>query len=133
MRTCYVRAVGRPGLETRCSAAWTVVNAVLTVPLALLFGVVGVVTATAVAGMVASVYFVGLCRREERLPMIALNRGWWLLAAAAAVTVAGELAIVYTDFHGFLALALTGIPALVGWAIVAGGWRRVLRARPATV
>ncbi len=132
MRTCYVRAVGRPGLETRCSATWTVINAVLTVPLALLFGVLGVVTATAVAGMVASVYFVGLCRREERLPMIGLNRGWWLLAAAA-VTVAGELAIVYTDFHGFLALALTGIPALAGWAIVAGGWRQVLRARPATV
>ncbi len=132
MRTCYVRAVGRPGLETRCSATWTAVNAVLTVPLALLFGVLGVVTATAVAGMVASVYFVGLCRREERLPVIMLNRGWWLLAAAA-VTVAGELAIVYADFHGFLALALTGIPALAGWAIVAGGWRRVLRARLATV
>ena len=132
MRTCYVRAVGRPGLETRCSATWTAVNAVLTVPLALLFGVLGVVTATAVAGMVASVYFVRLCRREERLPMIMLNRGWWLLGAAA-VTAAGELAIVYTGFHGFLALALTGIPALAGWAIVAGAWRRVLRARPATV
>ena len=133
MRTCYVRAVGRPGLETRCSAAWTVVNAILTVPLALLFGVVGVVTATAVAGVIASVYFVALCRREEQLPRVALDTRWWLLAAAAAVTVAGELAIVYTGFHGFLALALTGIPALVGWAIVAGGWRRVLQARPAPV
>lgn len=134
MRTCYVRAVGRPGLETRCSTAWTVVNAVLTVPLVLLAGVVGVVAATAVAGMVASVYFVSLCRRKERLPTVGLDRRWWLLATAgAALTVAGELAILYTDFHGFLALALTGIPALIGWAIVAGGLRQVPGARPATV
>jgi O-antigen/teichoic acid export membrane protein len=133
MRTCYVRAVGRPGLETRCSTAWTVVNLLLTVPLVLLFGVVGVVAATAVAGMVASVYFVYLCRGRERLPTVLPDRRWWLLAAAAvAVTVAGELAIVYTDFHGFLALALTGIPALVAWGIVAGGLRLVPGARPAT-
>jgi O-antigen/teichoic acid export membrane protein len=133
MRTCYVRAVGRPGLETRCSTAWTVVNLLLTVPLVLLFGVVGVVAATAVAGMVASVYFVYLCRGQEQLPVVLPDRRWWLLAAAAvAVTVAGELAIVYTDFHGFLALALTGIPALVAWGIVAGGLRLVPGARPAT-
>jgi O-antigen/teichoic acid export membrane protein len=130
MRTCYVRAVGRPGLETRSSIAWAVVNAILTVPLALLFGVLGVVAATAVAGMVASVYFVALCRIKERLPTIRPDRRWWLLAAAAAVlTVAGELTIVYTDFHGFLALALTGIPALVAWATVAGGLRQVRRVR----
>jgi O-antigen/teichoic acid export membrane protein len=130
MRTCYVRAVGRPGLETRSSIAWAVVNAILTIPLALLFGVLGVVAATAVAGMVASVYFVALCRIKERLPTIRPDRRWWLLAAAAAVlTVAGELTIVYTDFHGFLALALTGIPALVAWATVAGGLRQVRRVR----
>jgi O-antigen/teichoic acid export membrane protein len=133
MRTCYVRAVGRPGLETRCSTAWTVLNLILTVPLVLLFGVVGVVAATAVAGIVASVYFVYLCRGEERLPAVLPDRRWWLLAAgAAALTVAGELAIVYTDFHGFAALALTGIPALVAWAIVAGGLRQVPGAKPAT-
>ena len=124
MRTCYVRAVGRPGLETRSSIAWTAVNGVLVVPMALLFGVVGVVAATAAAGVLASVYFVSLCRRKERLPTVLPDRRWWLVAAAAAaLTVAGELAIVYTDFHGFLALALTGLPALVGWAIVAGGLR----------
>ncbi|HZA88856.1 MAG TPA: oligosaccharide flippase family protein [Solirubrobacterales bacterium] len=120
MRTCYVRAVGNPALETRCSTAWTVVNLALTVPLVLLFGVVGVVTATAVAGTVASVYFVVLCRNREGLPSIVPGRRLWLPAAAAvALTVAGELAIVYTGFHGFLALALAGVPALAGWAIVA--------------
>lgn len=125
MRTCYVRAVGRPGLETRCSTVWTVVNLILTVPLVLLFGVVGVVSATAIAGTVASLYFVFLCRGRERLPAVLPDRRWILLAAAAvAVTAAGELAIVSTGWHGFLALALSGLPALAGWAIVAWGLRQ---------
>jgi O-antigen/teichoic acid export membrane protein len=136
MRTCYVRAIGRPGLETRCSTVWTVVNAVLTVPLALLFDVQGVVSATASAGIVASVYFVLLCRREERLPIAVPDARWWVTAAvAAALTIAGELAILATDLRGFGALALSGLPALVGWAIVAAGQRRapyahLLAARP---
>jgi O-antigen/teichoic acid export membrane protein len=134
MRTCYVRAIGRPGLETRCSAAWTVVNIALTIPLLLLFGVVGVVAATALAGIVASVYFVLLCSREERLPTMLPGQRWWLLTAAAvALTVAGELAIVhFADFHGFLALALSGVPALAAWAIIGRGLSRGPRATPAT-
>ena len=133
MRTCYVRAVGRPGLETRCSTVWTVVNAALTVPLVLLAGVVGVVAATAVAGMVASLYFVSLCRREEGLQTVALDKRWWLLGAGvAALTAVGELAILATGLHGFFALALSGIPALIGWAIVAGRLRRAPGTTPAT-
>jgi O-antigen/teichoic acid export membrane protein len=130
MRTCYVRAIGRPGLEMRSSIAWALLNAILTLPLALLFGVLGVVAATAVAGMVASVYFVFLCRAKEGLPIIRLDTRWWLLAAAAgSLTVAGELAIVYTAYHGFLALVLSGLPALIAWASVAGGLRQVSRVR----
>jgi O-antigen/teichoic acid export membrane protein len=130
MRTCYVRAVGRPGLEMRSSIAWALVNACLTVPMALLFGVVGVVTATAVAGIVASVYFVALCRSEEDLPAVQPDARWWLLAAAGAtVTVAGELALVYADVHGFVALALSGVPPVVALASVARGLRPVGRLR----
>jgi O-antigen/teichoic acid export membrane protein len=133
MRTCYVRAVGQPGLETRCSTVWTVVNLILTVPLVLLFGVVGVVTATAVAGTIASVYFVFLCRGKEGLPAVLPDRRWVLLAVAAvAVTVGGELAIISTGWHGFLALALAGIPALAGWAIVATRLREFVTTRPVT-
>jgi O-antigen/teichoic acid export membrane protein len=132
IRTCYVRAVGRPGLETRCSTAWTVINAILTVPFALLFGLIGVVTATAVAGAIASIYFVLLCRREERLPMLLPDGRWWLLVGvASAVTVAGELALVSIGLHGFGALLLSGIPALAGWALVAASLRKGLGASPA--
>jgi O-antigen/teichoic acid export membrane protein len=133
MRTCYVRAVGRPGLETRYSLVWTVGNAILTIPLALLAGVVGVVSVTAVTGVVASVYFVGLCRRKERLPVIAPGARWWGVAVAAAgVTVAGELAIVHTSLQGFLALALTGVPALVGLVILAASRRQAPAVRLAS-
>jgi O-antigen/teichoic acid export membrane protein len=135
MRTCYVRAVGRPGLETRCSTMWTVLNLVLTVPLVLLAEVVGVVAATAFAGTVASVYFVRLCRRTEALPLILPPaRWWWTVAGAVALTVAGELLVLQTGVGGFLGLALSGIPALVGWALLAAGMRgqliRVFRPSP---
>lgn len=133
MRTCYVRAIGRPGLETRYSSIWTAGNTVLTVPSTLLAGVVGVVSATAVTGVLASVYFVSLCRRSEGLPLLVPGPRWWrLAAAAAAVTVAGELAIVSTGLHGFLALGLTGLPALLALILFADGFRRAPAVRPAT-
>jgi O-antigen/teichoic acid export membrane protein len=120
IRTCYVRAVGRPGLEARYSAVWTICNAALTVPLALLAGMVGVVSATAATGMLASLYFVFLSRREERLPLVLPSKRWWILAATAAtLTVAGEIAVLRTDVHGFVGLAMTGVPPLVALAIVA--------------
>lgn len=67
MRTCLVRAIGRPGLETRYSWLATLINSALTVPLALLFGVVGVVAATAVGLVAGSLYFVVLCGRVTDL------------------------------------------------------------------
>jgi O-antigen/teichoic acid export membrane protein len=129
MRTCYVRAVGRPGLETRCSAMWTALNLMLTVPLGLLAGVLGVVAATAAGGIVASVYFVRLCRRAEAIPLIRPSaRVGWTVAAAVALTAAGELALLQTGASGAVGLVLSGVPALVGWALVAAGLRDQLTA-----
>ena len=125
MRTCYVRAIGRPGLEARYSTVWTICNALLTVPLALAAGMVGVVAATAATGVVASAYFVALCRRAEGLPLIFPHARWWLLAAfAACVTIAGELAVLRSGVGGFFGLVLTGVPAFVGLGILAAVERR---------
>jgi O-antigen/teichoic acid export membrane protein len=121
MRTCYVRAVGEPGLEARYSTFWMVGNAILTVPLALVAGVLGVVGATVASGIAASLYFVVLCRRREDLHVILPGRFWWATAVVAAlVTVGGELALLATDFHGFLALALALIPPTVGLLLFVG-------------
>ena len=117
MRTCVVRAIGRPGLETRYSWCSTVVNLALTVPLTLLFGVVGVVLATSIGLMAGSLYFVFLCRRhvglrEQPLP------GRWVPATALAVVVAclGELLVLAAGWHGALPLLLAGLPVLAGLA-----------------
>jgi O-antigen/teichoic acid export membrane protein len=119
MRTCYVRAIGRPGLEARYSTAWTICNAFFTVPLALMAGMLGVVGATAGTGVLASVYFVGLCRRRERLPVILPDGRWWLVAAVAGcLTFAGELAVLRSGVHGFVGFALTAIPAAAGLGIL---------------
>jgi O-antigen/teichoic acid export membrane protein len=124
-RTCYVRAVGRPGLEARYSTVWTICNAALTVPLGIAAGMIGVVSATAATGILASVYFVFLCRRAERLPVVIPERRWWILAAGGGcVTVAGELVVVRTGLNGFVGLAATALPPLLALAIFAPIERR---------
>lgn len=115
MRTCFVRAIGRPGLETRYSWCATAVNLVLTVPLALLLGVVGVVVATAIGITVGSAYFVVLCRREAGLRERRLP-GRWLpaTASATAIALAGDLLVLRSGAHGVLPLLLAGLPVLAG-------------------
>jgi O-antigen/teichoic acid export membrane protein len=55
-------AVGRPQLVTRYGVVGTVTNLVLTVPLVLAFGLLGTVAATAIAQVLASLYFVRVVR-----------------------------------------------------------------------
>ena len=124
MRSCYVRAVGRPGLEVRYSLVWTLGNAVLTIPLALVGGVLGVVSATATSAIIASSYFVAICRREDGLPF--LLPGWRYAATAAGavvITAAGELGMRSTGVHGVAGLALAGVPALAGVAVLGSALR----------
>ncbi|MER7571256.1 polysaccharide biosynthesis C-terminal domain-containing protein [Streptomyces sp. NPDC126514] len=122
VRTCFVRAIGRPGHETRYSWAATAVNLALTVPLTLLWGVLGVVLATAIGVTAGSLYFVVLCRElglrpvpGERLPKR------WLPATALAtcVAVAGDLLVLSLGWNGALPLLLAGLPVLAGLALAA--------------
>ncbi|KOG29406.1 oligosaccharide flippase family protein [Streptomyces resistomycificus] len=120
VRTCFVRAIGLPGYETRYSWCATAVNLALTVPMTLLFGVLGVVLATAIGLTAGAVYFVVLCRRladlhERRLP------ARWLPATALAtgVSVAGNLFVLWLGWHGVLPLLLAGVPVLLGLAAAA--------------
>lgn len=133
MRTCFVRAIGRPGLETRYSWCSTAVNLALTVPLTVLAGVVGVVLATAIGLVAGSLYLVLLCRRLADLRDGRLPRRW-VPATVSAVLIAGagELPVLRTGWHGALPLLLAGVPVLVGlavaWAFMARDLVRAPRA-----
>ncbi|MBE8474530.1 lipopolysaccharide biosynthesis protein [Streptomyces justiciae] len=118
VRTCFVRAIGKPGYETRYSWAATVVNIALTVPLTLLWGVVGVVLATAVGLTAGSLYFVVVCRRAGLHRMQGRLPRRWLPATALAATLAvlGDLLILGLGWHGAVPLLLAGLPVLVGLA-----------------
>ncbi len=121
MRTCFVRAVGQPGLETRYSVVITVLNMIFTVPLALLFGMVGVVSATAAALILASLYFMRLCRRLAGLHEDSLSRQWFAtISVAALLTVTGEIFVAATPWRGMLGLGMAGIPALLGLGVLCG-------------
>jgi len=120
MRTCFVRSIGRPGLETRYSLAAMALNLALTIPFALLFGAVGVVAATAAGLLIGSLYFVRLCARVADLHDAVLTSSWVLaVALAVAVTIVGELLVRRIGMHGTLALLLSGGPALLGLIVVA--------------
>jgi O-antigen/teichoic acid export membrane protein len=120
VRTCFVRAIGLPGYETRYSWFSTVVNLVLTVPLTLLFGVLGVVLATAIGLIAGSLYFVVLCRRFAGLRERRLPKRWLpATAMAAAMAVLGDLLILRLGWHGALPLLLAGLPVLAGLAAAA--------------
>ncbi|MCQ9132188.1 lipopolysaccharide biosynthesis protein [Streptomyces hilarionis] len=126
IRTCFVRAIGLPGHETRYSWFSTGVNLALTVPLTLLFGVMGVVLATAVGITAGSVYFVVLCRRLAGLRDRRLPGRWWPVTLAAAVTAClGNLLVLGLGWHGVLPLALAGAPVLavigLAWALLLPG------------
>lgn len=133
VRTCFVRAIGRPGYETRYSWCATAVNLVLTVPLTLMFGVVGVVLATAVGIMAGSLYFVLLCRRVAGLRERRLPRSW-LPATVLATLIAGvgDLLILRLGWHGALPLLLAGVPVLAGLATALALIRREVAAHRVT-
>jgi O-antigen/teichoic acid export membrane protein len=128
IRTCFVRASGRPGLETRYSWFATALNLVLTVPFAVLFGLVGVVAATVVGLLASSLYFVVLCRRVAGLRDRRLTWRWAGATALGAITaVLGELLVLRLEWHGVVPLLLAGVPVLTGLLVTVAAAARDVR------
>jgi O-antigen/teichoic acid export membrane protein len=127
VRTCFVRAIGRPGLETRYSWFATVLNLALTALLAWLFGLIGVVAGTALGLVGGSVYFVVICQRAADLPEQRLRPRWYLgTGIAVVVTLGCELAVHRVGGQGPLPLLLSALPVLLGLGLAGA----VLFARP---
>jgi len=120
VRTCFVRAIGQPGLETRYVIVSSIMNIALSIPLILTFGIVGVAASTAVALIISSVYFYSLCRRRFGIEDRNLPVRWWIaIASAAAITTVLETLGLKIGWHGLLGLLATGTVAIIGLAPLA--------------
>jgi O-antigen/teichoic acid export membrane protein len=108
----YLRAIGRPGPEARYGFLVIGFNIALTIPFGLLFGAVGVVSATAAAYLIGTIWF--FARPARLLPSgSAPARGEIARTAVAAV-----LAAAVTLGWGLLMTALLPAgPALAGVAL----------------
>jgi O-antigen/teichoic acid export membrane protein len=131
----WVRASGRPGLETSYGALQTVVNVALTIPGAWLFGLVGVVSATSVAAVVASTYFLVVFHRTQHVPFVA-PLGPWLVklvvVTATATALAHLVSLLVPDGADAGRLASSGraLVAVVVFGLVLGAGAMLLRVDP---
>jgi len=117
----YTNVLGRPRLEARYSVVGLVVNVVLTVPLALTLGALGVVGATAVGEVLGSVYFLWLCRRRlgAAVGNFLAEVPWTRLVVVGAGVLAMELLLVPAGSGRLANLALSACPPALGLAVFA--------------
>jgi O-antigen/teichoic acid export membrane protein len=117
----YLRAVGRPGHESRYGALLIVANVVLTIICGLSFGAVGVVAATALAYAVGTGWF--FVRLQRAAPELA---GTALLPpprAPAIAFVAGAAALGWgLIVNTFLPVGFALVPVALGAAAALAGY-----------
>ncbi|MEU5674363.1 lipopolysaccharide biosynthesis protein [Micromonospora sp. NPDC047753] len=127
--TIAARAEGRPGLETRYVLLSVVLNLVLTVPMLLLCGPLGVPLSTALAVVLSTGYFLVYFHSATARPLAPLARAIWppLAAAVAAGLVTAAASQFLPGGPGRLDAALAvssraGLTVLVAGALlIAGG------------
>lgn len=117
----YCQTVGKPGLEAKYALASLIINLSLTVPLALLFGIVGVVAATAVGEAASVFYLVRIVRRSEGPEVTGALRLIPVVPVlvSLAATVLLELAIRPIVPQGPVGLLMCAGPAAVGLVVYA--------------
>lgn len=130
--TSYVRAIGRPNIESNYALVATGVNLVATVPFALAFGLIGIVGATALGSVVGSVHLLNRSRRcvaDEVHPfdgVSAIAVGLVLAAVAVLVPLAAGAAPI-----GTIGLGVVGATACAVWVFGALIAHHADRAGPA--
>lgn len=133
----WVLTLGHPGIELRASLLGLVVNLGLSVALLGPFGMVGVISATALGQLAMMMTMIALSRRRLPTPIRSpLTEIPWVAAFAGALVCTGiELAAAGHLPRGVLGLACAGLLALPGAALFAsiafgGELRSLVRRRP---
>jgi O-antigen/teichoic acid export membrane protein len=131
------RAVGMPGIESKYGIICTAVNVVLTIPGGIIFGLWGIIGATAIGSVIGSVYLFRILRLRVGLELGSAFTGARPIEAAAMTTAAllGEIIILPVLPTGAGGLVLASLPAavaLTGYGLLTrkGATRRVAALRP---
>ncbi len=120
--TTVLRASGTPRYEAYYSIAGASINLVVTFALAPRYGLLGILTGTAVGSILGSLYMLWLFHRLRKLawwPTV----GWWLCRLSLCVAVAGSAvgalgASIPTEL---LVQRSIGLPILLGLGILYAG------------
>jgi O-antigen/teichoic acid export membrane protein len=117
----YCTAVGRPELEMRYGIISMLINVGLTIPLAFT-GAIGIVAATSISMVVASMTFIRMVRRSflPDLPNYFTQIPFVKVILTAIVVVLLELAIRPIVPSGPFGLLLCAVPAALGLAFYGG-------------
>ena len=112
------KSINRPGIESAYLGLGMAVNVVVTVPLALSIGMLGVPVGTAVAETASRLYLLRLSRRaiDPDLRSYLADLPLAAIAAGAAVTLALEVPTFLVAPPGPAGLIVCGIPAALGIA-----------------
>jgi O-antigen/teichoic acid export membrane protein len=132
MLILFLNAIGKPGIETNYGLVSVLVNIVLTAALAV-FGIIGIVTATAVGTAAGSLYLVWLTRRRVRADVPNFLIEVPVIAGVVAAGVSGGLAFA-VEGHvprgpiGLVAVGVCAIPGLLAFGLIDPGPRSLWRA-----
>lgn len=119
--TALLTAVGRPEIEVRYAYIAAGSNIILTVPLLYLMGLVGVVVATGLSLILASVLYIRIARRRfcSTLPSFFSVVPWLPAAWTTISVVVAELLVHPLVPTGAFGLVLCGAVAAPGFAVFA--------------
>ncbi len=119
--TILCQVLGRPGIEARYGFISMALNLGLTVPLALAAGLIGVISATALAQIIGSLLLLRIVRRRLHVPVSSFlsHMPWMAMVATVGVVVGLESTIRAIVPNGALGLVVCAVPGAIGVAFFA--------------
>jgi O-antigen/teichoic acid export membrane protein len=119
--TSMAEADGDPGLAARPATWSAILNIALTVALAPLFGVAGVLVGTAVAIVFGALLFVARFHRKYRFPLSVFAESVWRPVVVALAGAGPATAVVLVEYHA----STSRVDAFVLAAAVGAGYTAI--------